>query len=67
MSSRVQDRLFLPARSCDPDRPARPVLNTDSPDALRDAIKRAYTKSVMEKISQRTRGASPAAPANRRN
>jgi hypothetical protein len=37
-----------------------PVLNTDSPDALREAIKRAYVE-VLEKISERTRGASPAA------
>jgi hypothetical protein len=37
-----------------------PVLSTDSPDALRDAIKRAYIE-VLEKISARTRGASPAA------
>jgi hypothetical protein len=36
-----------------------PVLNTDSPDALRDAIKHAYVE-VLEKISERTRGASPA-------
>jgi hypothetical protein len=37
-----------------------PVLNTDSPDALRDAIKRAYV-DVLDKISERTLGASPAA------
>jgi hypothetical protein len=37
-----------------------PVLNTDSPDALREAIKRAYVE-VLEKISERTRGVSPAA------
>ena len=37
-----------------------PVLSTDSPDDLRDAIKRAYTE-VLEKISERTRSASPAA------
>ena len=37
-----------------------PVLSTDSPDALRDAIKRAYTE-VLEKISERARSASPAA------
>jgi hypothetical protein len=36
-----------------------PVLNADSPDALRDAIKRAYVE-VLERISERTRGASPA-------
>jgi hypothetical protein len=32
-----------------------PVLNTDSPDALRDAIKRAYVE-VLDKISERTPG-----------
>jgi len=37
-----------------------PVLNTDSPDALREAIKRAYVE-VLEKIGERTRGTSPAA------
>jgi hypothetical protein len=37
-----------------------PVLNTDSADALREAIKRAYVE-VLEKISERTRSASPAA------
>ena len=37
-----------------------PVLNADSPDALRGAIKRAYVE-VLEKISGRARGASPAA------
>jgi len=37
-----------------------PVLNTDSPDALRDAINRAYVEA-LEKISKRTRDASPAA------
>ncbi len=37
-----------------------PVLNADSPDALRDAIKRAYVE-VLEKVSERMRGASPAA------
>jgi hypothetical protein len=37
-----------------------PVLNTDSPDALRDAIKRAYVE-VLDKVSERSRGASPAA------
>jgi hypothetical protein len=35
-----------------------PVLNADSPDALRDAIKRAYAE-VLEKISERAPGASP--------
>jgi hypothetical protein len=40
-----------------------PVLNTDSPDALRDAIKRAYVE-VVEKISERTRGAAPAGQAH---
>ncbi len=38
-----------------------PVLNADSPDALREAIKRAYVE-VLEKLSERTRGASPASP-----
>lgn len=37
-----------------------PVLNADSPAALRDAIKRAYVE-VLEKISERTRAASPVA------
>ena len=37
-----------------------PVLNADSPDALRDAIKRACAE-VLEKISERTRGAALAA------
>jgi hypothetical protein len=37
-----------------------PVLSTDSLDALREAIKRAYVE-VLEKISERTRDASPAA------
>ena len=37
-----------------------PVLSTDSPEALREAIKRAYVE-VLEKLSERTRGASPAA------
>jgi hypothetical protein len=32
-----------------------PVLNVDSPDVLRDAIKRAYV-GVLEKISERTPG-----------
>lgn len=36
-----------------------PVLNADSPDALREAVKRAYVE-VLEKISERKRGASPA-------
>jgi hypothetical protein len=36
-----------------------PALNADSPDALRAAIKRAYVE-VLEKISERTRGASRA-------
>ncbi len=36
-----------------------PALNADSPDTLRDAIKRAYVE-VLAKISERTRGASPA-------
>jgi hypothetical protein len=38
-----------------------PVLSTDNPDALRDAIKRAYVE-VLEKVSERTRAASPAVP-----
>jgi hypothetical protein len=42
------------------ERPARPVLNTDTPDALRGAIKRAYV-AVPERIGERTRVASPAA------
>jgi hypothetical protein len=37
-----------------------PVQSTDSPDALRDAIKRAYVE-VVEKVRERTRGSSPAA------
>jgi len=37
-----------------------PVLSTDSPDALREAIKRAYVE-VVEKVGERTRGSSPAA------
>jgi len=37
-----------------------PVLNADSPDALRDAIRRAYVE-VLEKITERTQGAAPAA------
>jgi hypothetical protein len=39
-----------------------PVLNTDSPDVLRDAIKRAYVE-VLDKISERTRDTAPAAAA----
>ena len=39
-----------------------PVLNADSPDALRDAIKRAYVE-VLAKVNERARGASPAATA----
>jgi hypothetical protein len=38
-----------------------PVLNADNPDALREAIKRAYVE-VLEKISERTRDTSPATP-----
>jgi hypothetical protein len=38
-----------------------PVLNADNPDALREAIKRAYA-GVLAKISERTGGASPASP-----
>jgi hypothetical protein len=37
-----------------------PVLNADGPDVLREAIKRAYVE-LLEKIGERTRGASPAA------
>jgi hypothetical protein len=37
-----------------------PVLNADSPDALRESIKRAYVE-MLEKIGGRTRGAPPAA------
>ena len=37
-----------------------PVLNTDSPDALREAIKRAYVE-VAEKLSERTRSVASAA------
>lgn len=36
-----------------------PTLNEDSPGALRESIKRAYAE-VLEKISERMRGASPA-------
>ena len=35
-----------------------PVLNADSPDALREVIKRAYAE-VLEKVGERTRLASP--------
>ena len=41
-----------------------PMLNVDSPDVLREAIKRAYAE-LMEKIGERTRGASPAAVGER--
>ena len=37
-----------------------PMLNEDSPDALRESIKRAYVE-LLEKIGERTRAASPAA------
>jgi hypothetical protein len=37
-----------------------PMLNEDSPDTLRESIKRAYVE-VVEKIGERTRDASPAA------
>ncbi|HEY6492085.1 MAG TPA: hypothetical protein VIZ43_02350 [Trebonia sp.] len=37
-----------------------PVLNADSPDILREAIKRAYAE-LLEKIAEHVRGASPAA------
>jgi hypothetical protein len=39
-----------------------PVLNADSPDTLRDMIKRAFVE-VLEKLSERSRGAAPAATA----
>jgi hypothetical protein len=35
------------------------VLNADSPDAFREAIKRAYAE-LLEKLGERTQGASPA-------
>jgi hypothetical protein len=38
-----------------------PVLNADSPDVLRDVIKRGYVE-VLEKISEQTRGTLPTAP-----
>lgn len=37
-----------------------PTLNADTPDALRDVIKSTYVE-VVEKISERTQGASPSA------
>ena len=37
-----------------------PMLNEDSPDALRESIKRAYAE-LLEKLGERTRGASPLA------
>lgn len=37
-----------------------PMLNAESPDALRDAIERAFVE-VLGKISERTRRAAPAA------
>jgi hypothetical protein len=37
-----------------------PVLNADSPDARREAVKRAYAE-LLEKIGEQTRGAPPAA------
>lgn len=36
-----------------------PMLNADSPDVLREAIKRAYVE-LLEKIGERTEGAAPA-------
>jgi hypothetical protein len=36
------------------------VLNADSPDALREAIKHACAE-LLEKIGEQTRGAPPAA------
>jgi hypothetical protein len=41
-----------------------PMLNEDSPDALRESIKRAYVEMV-EKFGEGTRGASPAATGER--
>jgi len=38
-----------------------PILNADSPDVLRDVIKRGYVE-VLEKISERTRGTLPTVP-----
>ena len=37
-----------------------PVLNADSPDILREAIKRAYAE-LLEKVSEQARDATPAA------
>ena len=37
-----------------------PMLNVDSPDVLREAIKRAYAK-LLEEIGEQARGVSPAA------
>jgi hypothetical protein len=37
-----------------------PVLNADSPDTLRDVIKRAYVQ-VLEKLTERTRAGTSAA------
>jgi hypothetical protein len=51
--------VVVPEVPVDQDDAHRP--NADSPDALSDVIKRAYVE-VLEKISERTRGASPAAP-----
>jgi hypothetical protein len=42
-----------------------PVLNEDSPGALREAIKRAHAE-LLEKIGELTRDASPAATGSRR-
>jgi hypothetical protein len=56
----VQDRLYRPPRSRDLEAQLGPVLSTDSPDALRDAIKRAFVE-VLEKISEWTQGAASAA------
>jgi hypothetical protein len=37
-----------------------PLLNEDSPEALRESIKRAYAE-LLEKIGEQTQGASSAA------
>jgi hypothetical protein len=42
-----------------------PPLNEDSPDALREALKRACAE-LLEKIGERTRRASPAVTGSRR-
>ena len=37
-----------------------PMLNADSPDVLREAIKRAYAE-LLEKVGEQARSAAPAA------